>query len=99
MRAARDLRIGLPQQRAEMAGDRAHAGGVRAGAAILGLGVRIVIRVGVDVVKINTTAFVDDELDAGNADAVRRKEALPALDQRVLEVADDLEQDQKRDRW
>ena len=48
------------------------------GAAVLRFGVRIVIRVGVDVVGVRPAVLVDDELDAGDADVVGREERLPA---------------------
>jgi hypothetical protein len=59
-----------------MPGDRLHAGD--AGAR---LGVRVVVRVGVDVVGEGSAPRVDDDLDAGDADAVLSHECVPQVHQ------------------
>src|SRR6185312_1760281 len=42
-------------------------------------------------VSVGAAVFVGDELDAGNADVVRCEELLPVRDQRMVEIAHDLE--------
>ena len=63
-----------------MQGDRLHAA-----TAVLGLGVRIVVGVRVDVVGVGATLRVLDELDPGDADVVCGQEGLPGRNERVLE--------------
>src|SRR5215218_8281092 len=69
-----------------MAGDRLHPGDAGAG-----FGLRIVVRVGVDVVGPGAAAAIRYDLDTGDADAILRKEALIGRDQRVLIAFDDPE--------
>src|SRR5207237_145783 len=73
-----------PKLAAEVASQLLHAG--TAGA---GLGVRVVVRVGVDVVGVDPAVTVSDELDAGDADVVGGEERLIAALQIAVDVVDD----------
>src|SRR5438105_6262446 len=65
--------------------------GTHAVDACCGLRGGVVIGIGVDVVGVHFPAPIGDELDAGDADAVVGNETPVALDNRVREIADDLE--------
>src|SRR5262245_2399234 len=83
---ARRARFERPQLATEVRRDRTHAGD-----AGLALGVAVVVRVRVDVVRVELTAHVGDELDAGDPDSVGFEEAAVARDDRMIEVAQDAE--------
>jgi len=77
-------RVPRTKLRDQVRGDRLHAE-----AACLALGVAVVVRVGVDVVRVELAVAVGDEFDARDADAVVRDEAAIALDDRVRKSLDD----------
>src|SRR2546430_15626750 len=81
----------LPPQ---VRGDGTHA--VDAGCGFRG---GVVIGIGVDVVGVHFPARIGDELDAGDANAIVGNETPVALDDRVREIADNLESRRRPARW
>src|SRR6266446_5102599 len=71
---------------AEIAGERVHSGPPGAG-----FGVGVVVRVGVDVVGVESAGAVSDELDPGDADVVGGQKRLVAARQSGVEIVDDRE--------
>src|SRR5919108_4305757 len=64
---------------------------IHGGAAGAGLGVGVVVRIGVDVIGVDSTVGVGDELDAGDADVVGSKKRFVAALQHWVDVVNDRE--------
>src|SRR5262245_5467281 len=75
-----------------MQGDRLHAS-----PAVLGLGIRIVVGIRVDVIGVCAALRVRNELDSGDANVVRGQERLPGRSEGVFEAWHNLELVARRD--
>src|SRR5262249_35276505 len=73
------------QQTCEIRRNRAHAT-----PAVLCLSLRIVVRVGINIVREVVASCIGYEFDSSNVDVIRRKKGLPRRQQRMLERGKDL---------